>query len=118
MGSLPKEVFESAAIDGANPAVAFFRLADPDERAGARRPGDLPVPVRLERPPRRADLPRRVEPENLPLTVVIANLVNSLGSGWHLLGAAAFISMALPLLVFFALQRYFVRGITGGAVKG
>ena len=36
-------------------------------------------------------------PENLPLTVVIANLVNSLGSGWHLLGAAAFISMALPL---------------------
>ena len=34
------------------------------------------------------------------------------------LGAAAFISMALPLVVFFALQRYFVRGITGGAVKG
>jgi alpha-glucoside transport system permease protein len=32
--------------------------------------------------------------------------------------AAAFISMALPLIVFFGLQRYFVRGITGGAVKG
>ena len=57
-------------------------------------------------------------PENLPLTVVIANLVNSLGGGWQFLTAAAFISMALPLIVFFALQRYFVRGITGGAVKG
>ena len=56
--------------------------------------------------------------ENLPLTVAMANLVNSLGGGWHLLGAAAFLSMALPLAVFFALQRYFVRGITGGAVKG
>ena len=52
------------------------------------------------------------------MTVPIANLVNSLGGGWHLLGAAAFLSMALPLAVFFGLQRYFVRGITGGAVKG
>jgi alpha-glucoside transport system permease protein len=59
-----------------------------------------------------------VRPENLPLTVVLANLVNSQGGGWELLGPAAFISMALPLVVFFALQRYFVRGITGGAVKG
>ena len=49
---------------------------------------------------------------------MIANLVNSLGGGWQFLAAAAFISMALPLLVFFSLQRYFVRGITGGAVKG
>ena len=48
----------------------------------------------------------------------IANLVNSLGSGWQLLAPAAFLSMALPLVVFVALQRYFVRGITGGAVKG
>jgi alpha-glucoside transport system permease protein len=57
-------------------------------------------------------------PENQPLPLAVSNLVNSLGSGWHLLGAAAFLSMALPLIVFFALQRYFVRGITGGAVKG
>ena len=57
-------------------------------------------------------------PDNLPLTVTIANLVTSLGGGWELLGAAAFISMALPLAVFFGLQRYFVRGITGGSVKG
>ena len=40
------------------------------------------------------------------------------GENWHLLTAAAFISMALPLIVFFALQKYFVRGLTAGAVKG
>ncbi len=56
--------------------------------------------------------------DNLPMTAAIANLVNSLGGGWYLLGAAAFLSMALPLAVFFGLQRYFVRGIVGGAVKG
>ena len=55
---------------------------------------------------------------NLPVTVSLANLVNSHGGDWQYLMAAAFISMALPLVVFFALQRYFVRGITGGAVKG
>ena len=59
-----------------------------------------------------------VRPENLPMTVQINNLVNQFGAGWELLGPAAFISMALPLAVFFSLQRYFVRGITGGAVKG
>ena len=57
-------------------------------------------------------------PQFAPMTVTIANLVNSLGSGYELLTAAAFISMALPLVVFLALQRYFVRGMTAGAVKG
>jgi len=49
---------------------------------------------------------------------VISNLVSSLGGETHFLTAAAFLTMALPLVVFLALQRYFVRGITGGAVKG
>jgi alpha-glucoside transport system permease protein len=57
-------------------------------------------------------------PDNLPLTVVIANLVNSVGGGWELLGSAAFISMALPLVVFFVLQKSFVRGIVVGSVRG
>lgn len=118
MGGLPKEVFESAAIDGASPTTAFFRLALP-----------MSVPVL-------ASLTifqflfvwndllvaliylGATRPENLPLTVVVANLVNSLGGETHFLTAAAFITMALPLVVFLALQRYFVRGITGGAVKG
>jgi alpha-glucoside transport system permease protein len=52
------------------------------------------------------------------LTLALSNLVGSRGENWHLLTAAAFISMALPLIVFFALQKYFVRGLTAGAVKG
>lgn len=118
MGGLPREVFESAAIDGASPTTAFFRLALP-----------MSVPVL-------ASLTifqflfvwndllvaliylGATRPENLPLTVVVANLVNSLGGETHFLTAAAFVTMALPLVVFLVLQRYFVRGITGGAVKG
>ena len=45
-------------------------------------------------------------------------MVTSLGAGWQLQTAAAFISMILPLIVFFAFQRYFVRGMLAGAVKG
>jgi alpha-glucoside transport system permease protein len=57
-------------------------------------------------------------PALAPMTMTINNLVSSFGTSWQLLTAAAFISMALPLAVFFALQRYFVEGITAGAVKG
>jgi alpha-glucoside transport system permease protein len=52
------------------------------------------------------------------MTVRVASLVSSLGGETHFLTAAAFLTMILPLVVFIALQRYFVRGITGGAVKG
>ncbi|MBI3746378.1 MAG: carbohydrate ABC transporter permease [Chloroflexi bacterium] len=118
MGSLPKEVFESAAIDGASPVTSFFRLALPMSVPAIAALAifqflfvwnDLLVAfIYLG----------SVRPENLPMTVQINNLVNQFGAGWELLGPAAFLSMALPLAVFFALQRYFVRGITGGAVKG
>ena len=53
-----------------------------------------------------------------PFTVMIAQLTTSLGGGWQFLTAAAVMQMALPLIVFIALQRYFVRGVTAGAVKG
>ncbi|HWO44288.1 MAG TPA: carbohydrate ABC transporter permease, partial [Methylomirabilota bacterium] len=53
-----------------------------------------------------------------PLTVNLANLTNSLGQGYQLLTAAAFFSMIVPLAVFLSLQRYFVRGILAGSVKG
>jgi len=58
------------------------------------------------------------ESRNHPLSVVLANLTTSFGGGWQFLTAAAFISMIVPIIVFLSLQRYFVRGITGGAVKG
>ena len=49
---------------------------------------------------------------------MLANLTTSFGGGWQFLTAAAFVSMIVPIIVFLGLQRYFVRGITGGAVKG
>jgi alpha-glucoside transport system permease protein len=52
------------------------------------------------------------------MPVTMSNLVNSLGQDWQLLTAAAFISMILPLMVFFTLQRYFTHGILAGSVKG
>lgn len=117
MGGLPREVFESAAIDGASPVTAFLRLALPMSVPAIAALvifqflfvwNDLLVALVF----------LGASPQNLPLTVGISNLVTSTGGGWEFLGAAAFISMALPLAVFFALQRYFVRGITGGSVKG
>jgi alpha-glucoside transport system permease protein len=117
MGGLPREVFESAAIDGAGPARSFLWLALPMSlpAVGALAIfqflfvwNDLLVALVYIGP----------NPDNQPLTVVVANLVNSLGGEWQFLTAAAFITMALPLAVFVTLQRSFVRGITGGAVKG
>jgi alpha-glucoside transport system permease protein len=55
---------------------------------------------------------------NRPLTAWIAQQTTSLGGGWQVLTAAAVVQMALPLLIFLFLQRYFVRGISAGAVKG
>ena len=57
-------------------------------------------------------------PANSPMTVNIVNLVTSKGRNLELLPAAAFISMIVPLIIFFALQRYFVRGLMAGSVKG
>ena len=57
-------------------------------------------------------------PEVTPVTLKLSSLVQSMGQNWHLLTAGAFITMLLPLAVFLALQRYFVEGLLGGAVKG
>ncbi len=117
MGGLPKEVFESASIDGASPATAFFRLALPMSVPAIASLAifqflftwnDLLVSL----------IYIGFNIENQPLTLKVANLVNSLGGNIQLLTAAAFVTMILPLIVFLGLQRYFVRGITGGAVKG
>jgi alpha-glucoside transport system permease protein len=57
-------------------------------------------------------------PQVAPLTVRLAQLSGSFGSHWEALTAGAFISILLPLIVFFSLQRYFVRGLLAGSVKG
>ena len=116
-GAMPREMFESAYIDGATPTTAFFRLAMPLAVPAIASLvifqfmwvwNDLLIALVLV----------GGFPQVAPMTVTIANLVDSLGRGWHLLTAAAFISTLLPLVVFFGLQRYFVRGILGGSVKG
>jgi len=56
-------------------------------------------------------------PNVAPLTVALSTLVGSRGQGWELLTAAAFISSSVPIVVFFALQRYFVRGMLAGSIK-
>ena len=48
----------------------------------------------------------------------LANMVGSRGNDWHLMTAGALVSMILPLIVFFGLQRFFVRGLMAGSVKG
>lgn len=118
MGDLPREVFESADIDGAGWATKFFRLALPMTVPAIAALAifqflftwnDLLVSFVFIGASR---------PDNLPLTVLVANLVNSTGGGAQYLAAAAFLTMVVPLVVFLFLQRYFVRGLTGGAVKG
>lgn len=116
MGGLPKELFESAFIDGASVWTAFTRLVIP-----------LSVPVIASLAIFQflwiwndliVALIYMPDPDKAPITLMIANLVGSEGQSWHLLLPAAFISMILPLIVFFSLQKYFVRGLTAGAVKG
>ena len=57
-------------------------------------------------------------PTNQVLTQRLAEIVGSRGQDWHLLTAGAFVTMLLPLAVFFGLQRFFVRGLLAGSVKG
>ena len=57
-------------------------------------------------------------PDVAPLTVRVAELAGSRGGDWHVLSAGAFISMVVPMVVFLALQRFFVRGLLAGSVKG
>lgn len=116
-GELPSDLFESAHIDGASHVRIFFSMVLPLAVPSLASLiifqfmwvwNDLLVALVV----------LGGNPDKAPMTVTVANLVNSFGSNYQVLTAAAFISMALPLLVFFALQRYFVRGILAGSVKG
>jgi alpha-glucoside transport system permease protein len=57
------------------------------------------------------------EPDLLPLTVRISQVQSTYGVEWHLLSAGSFVLMAVPLIVFFSLQRFFVQGLLAGSVK-
>ena len=55
---------------------------------------------------------------NQPITAKLVQVSGNRGQDWHLLTSAAFVSMIVPLIVFFSLQRFFVRGLLAGSVKG
>lgn len=117
ISGLPREILESAFIDGASPFTIFLRLILP-----------LSVPALASfaifqfmwvwNDYLNALIFLGSVPEQQVVTVKLASLIGTRGQDWHLLTAGAFISMLLPLGVFFALQRYFVRGLLAGSVKG
>jgi alpha-glucoside transport system permease protein len=117
MDELPGEMMEAAALEGATHAQIFFRLVLPTSVPALASLAifqfmwvwnDLLVAL----------IYLAGAPDVQPMTVTISSMVNSYGGGWEYLTAAAFISMVLPLAVFFGLQRYFVRGLLAGSVKG
>ena len=114
--ALPKDLFESAYLDGASDVRVFFRILLP-----------LSVPALAALAIFQflwvwndllVSLVFLGDPTLFPMTVQIQSLVSSFGTNYQVLTSAAFISMALPLVVFFSLQRYFVQGILAGSVKG
>jgi alpha-glucoside transport system permease protein len=117
IGALPSSIIESAKIDGADHFTIFWRLIIPLSVPALAAFAifqfmwvwnDLLV----------AYVFLGGAGQNRVLTVALRELVGARGENWQLLTAAAFLSMALPLAVFFSLQKYFVRGLTAGSVKG
>lgn len=114
LGALPREIFESAYIDGANHWTAFRRLALPLATPAIASLGIfqflwvwndfLVAKIFLA--------------GNPVMTVQVTNLIDPRGTNWHIQTGAAFLSMIVPILIFFGLQRYFVRGLLAGSVKG
>ena len=117
IAGLPRDLFESAAIDGADHFKVFYKLVLP-----------LSVPVLAAFAIFQflwtwndyliALTMIGGNREALPGTIVVASLAGEFGAREHLLTAGAFVITLGPLLVFFSLQRFFVRGITAGSVKG
>lgn len=115
VSSIPKSILESAFADGATPWLTFTRLILPLSIPAIASFAifqflwvwnDLLVALVFfgtRRP---------------IVTTRLAELVGSRGQSWHVLTAGAFVSMVVPLIIFFTLQRYFVRGMMAGSVKG
>jgi alpha-glucoside transport system permease protein len=117
ISTLPREIMESAFIDGASHFTIFIRLILPLSVPALASFAifqflwtwnDLLVALVF----------LSGSPETEVLTQRLLGMLGSFGTDWHLLTAGAFISMLFPLIIFFSLQRYFVRGLLAGSVKG
>lgn len=117
MKEIPRSLIEAARVDGAGHVKIFFRVLLPLMVPAIASFGifqflwvwnDLLVALTF------AGGSKNVA----PLTVRVAELAGSRGSAWHLLSSGAFVSMIVPVIVFLALQRFFVRGMLAGSVKG
>jgi alpha-glucoside transport system permease protein len=115
MREVPGELIESARVDGAGHVQIFTRIMLPLMMPAIAAFAifqflwvwnDLLVALVFS------------SPEVSPLTVKLVSLVGERGQDWQLLASGAFISLAIPLVVFLSLQRYFVRGLLAGSVKG
>ncbi len=116
MATLPKTIIESAKIDGASHFQTFYRLVLPMSVPALAAFAifqflwvwnDLLVALVFVGPG-----------ENQPVTIALAQLRGQVGQGWNLTTAGTLITIIVPVTVFLILQRYFVRGLTAGAVKG
>src|SRR5579875_2303702 len=115
--ALPKDLMESAHIDGASSFRTFWTIVLPLSVPALASLAifqfmwvwnDLLVALIF----------LSGSPSVAPITLAVAEQVGTYGQNYQILTAAAFLSMALPLIVFFSMQRYFVRGILAGSVKG
>jgi len=117
MSQIPGELIESARVDGAGHVQIFSRIMLPLMAPAIAAFGifqflwvwnDLLVALVFG----------GGSLDVSPLTVRLAELSGTRGNDWHLLSAGAFVSLIVPLIVFLSLQRYFVRGLLAGSVKG
>jgi alpha-glucoside transport system permease protein len=117
MKEIPASLVEAARMDGAGHVRIFFQVLLPLLTPAIAAFGvfqflwvwhDLLVALTFA----------GGAPDVAPLTVRLAEMVGSRGSDWYLLAAGAFVAIVLPLIVFLGLQRYFVRGLLAGSVKG
>lgn len=117
MSEVPKDLIEAARIDGAGHVTVFLRVMLPLMLPAIASYAifqflwvwnDLLVGLTFSGGSQTVQ----------PLTAALSSLTGSRGQDWHLLTAGAFVSIIIPLIVFFALQRYFVRGLLAGSVKG
>jgi alpha-glucoside transport system permease protein len=117
MREIPRELVEAARVDGAGHVMTFTRVILPLMTPAIASFAifqflwvwnDLLVALAFA----------GNTPDIAPLTARLADMVGSRGSAWYLLSAGAFISMIVPMIVFLGLQRFFVRGLLAGSVKG